>query len=141
MEPNLIFYGPWTIEVTELVLGVGAPTLRVTIERTGGAPETYVDPPVGTRLNVNAEQWVLATAVSFDMQPFQSLTARREFNFDSNSGMVALVDARLRSPNFWTIIRLRCTAHDPELRARPTDHYDFTFRGGTHRRGRAVTGG
>jgi hypothetical protein len=132
MEPILVFYGPWMIDVTELVLGAGAPEVRLVLARAGTADGTHLNPPVGTRLEANGPEWILKVEVSFDLQPFQALEPAREFAFDPQRGMTATVRAGRQSPAFRAAIALRLTAHDPELRARPADPYDFTIPEGAH---------
>jgi hypothetical protein len=127
MEPILIFYGPWTIEVTELVLGAGAPELRLILYSAGAADGTHPNPPVGTEMEADGPEWILKVEVSFDLQPFQALELARDFAFDPHRGMTATVKAGRQSPAFGAAIALRLTAHDPELRARPADPYDFTI--------------
>lgn len=130
MEPILIFYGPWTIEVTDLILGAGAPAMRLSLDRAGAADETYLNPPIGTLLEADGPEWILKVEVSFDLQPFQALEPTREFAFDPNRGMTARVKAGRLSPAFSAAIGLHMTAHDPEMRARPVNPYDFTIQGG-----------
>ena len=50
MDPILIFYGAWTIEVVELVLGAGAPAVRLILDRAGASDGIYLNPPIGTLL-------------------------------------------------------------------------------------------
>jgi hypothetical protein len=49
--------------------------------------------------------------------------------------MTATVRAARQSPAFNAALGLRLTAHDPELRARPSDRYDFTLPQRVHPRG------
>jgi len=132
MEPILVFYGPWTIEVTQLVLGAGAPQVRLILARAGAADGEHLNPPVGTRLEADEPEWILKVEISFDLQPFQALEPAREFAFDPQRGMTAMVRAGRQSPAFRAAIALRLTAHDPELRARPVNPYDFTIPEGAH---------
>lgn len=127
MDPILIFYGPWTIEVMELVLGAGAPAVRLTLDRAGAADGTHLNPPVGTVLEADGAEWIVKVEVSFDLQPFQALEPAREFVFDPQHGMTATVRAGRQNPAFSAAISLRMTAHDPEMRAHPVDPYDFTI--------------
>src|SRR5262249_59715733 len=95
----------------------------------GGDPGT---PPVGTRLEADGPEWILKVEVSFDLQPFQALELAREFAFDPQRGMTAMVRAGRQSPAFRAAIALRLTAHDPELRPHPVNPYDFTIPEGAH---------
>jgi hypothetical protein len=132
MDPILIFYGPWTIEVTELIRDPGAAEVRLILGRAGAAERMYLNPPVGTLLEADGPEWIQRVQVSFDLQPFKALEPAREFAFDSQRGMTATVRAAYQSPLFNAAIALRLTAHDPELRPRPADHYDFTIPEGAH---------
>lgn len=136
MEPFLVFYGHWTMEVTELVLGAGAPALRLILARAGAADGTHLNPPVGTRMEADGPEWILKVEVSFDLQPFQGLGLTRDFAFDPQRGMTATIKAGRQYPAFRAAITMRLTAHDPELRGFPTDPYDFTIpqRAHPHRR-------
>jgi hypothetical protein len=127
MEPILFFYGPWTIEVTELILGAGGPAVRLVLDRAGAANGAHLNPAVGTRLEADGPEWILYVEVSFDLQPFQRLEPVREFAFDPQRGMTAIVKAGRQSPAFRAAIALKCTAHDPELRGHPANPYDFTL--------------
>lgn len=126
MEPILIFYGIWTIEVIEFVLGAGAPALQLILDRAGAADGTHLNPAIGTRLEANGEEWALKIRVSFDLQPFQALELARKFAFDPQSGVTATVIASHVNPAFQAAITLRLTARDPELSAHPAQPYDFT---------------
>ena len=127
MDPILIFYGPWTIEVTELILGAGAPAIRLIIDRAGPAGGIYLNPPAGTLLEANGPEWILKVEVSFDLQPFQALEPTREFAFEPGLGMKATVKASRQSPAFGASITLRLIATDPELLGHPANPYDFTI--------------
>jgi len=133
MEPTVVFYGPWTIEVTELVLGAGAPQMRLILAGAGAADGTQLNPPVGTQLDADGPEWILKVEVSFDLLPFHALEPVREFAFDPQRGITATVRAGTQSSAFQAAIVLRLTAHDHELRARPVDPYDFTIPEGAHR--------
>jgi hypothetical protein len=136
MEPILIFYGRWTIEVVELVLRAGAPALRLIVNHAGAADGTYLNPAVGTQLEANGREWILKVEASFDLQPFQGLEPVREFTFDPQRGITALVKASRTSSAFNAVLSLRLTSHDPELGARPTNRYDFTIPRDTYARHR-----
>ncbi|WP_046867092.1 hypothetical protein [Microvirga massiliensis] len=127
MEPILVFYGPWTIEVTKLVLDspLGPPEFRLVLSRAGAADVMYQNPPVGTQIEADGPEWALKVEISFDLQPFRTLELARNFAFDPNAGMTATVEGGWFS--FQTTIALRLTAHDPELRAHPAVPYDFTI--------------
>jgi hypothetical protein len=127
MEPNIVFYGPWTIEVTELVRGAGAPEIRLILANAGAADGTYLNPPVGTLLEADGAEWMLRVEVSFDLQPFQAFESAREFAFDPQRGIVATVRADRQNPVFRAGLALRLTGHEPELRPHPADPFDFTI--------------
>lgn len=133
MDPILIFYGLWTIEVTELILGAGAPAVRLILDRTVAADGIYLNPPVGTLLEVDGPEWILKVETSFDLQPFQALEPTREFAFDPQLGLTAKVKAISHSPAFSAGIEVHLTSHDPELRGRPANPYDFTIPERAHR--------
>ena len=134
MEPILIFYGAWTIEVTRLFLGAGSPVVRLILVSTGTVDGTYPNPPVGTRMEADGPQWILKVEISFDLLPFQGIELTRDFVFDPQLGMTATVTGRRQTPSFRADIALRLTAHDSELGARPAQPYDFTVPKGVHPR-------
>ena len=113
--------------MVELVLGAGAPAVRLILDRAGASDGIYLNPPIGTLLEADGPEWILKVEVSFDLQPFQALEPTREFAFDPGHGMTATVSAGRQSPAFRAAIALRMTAHDPEMRAHPVDLYDFSI--------------
>jgi hypothetical protein len=125
MDSIIVFYGHWTIEVTKLVLDFGPPEFRLILTKAGGVDETHFNPPVGTRIEVDESEWTLKVEFSFDQQPFRALELARIFAFDPKAGMMATVKGDWFG--FQTTIALELTAHDPELRALPTNTYDFTI--------------
>lgn len=125
MDPNLVFHGHWTIEVTRLDLNFDPPDFRLVVTKAGAAAETIPNPPVGTRIDVDGPEWALNVEISFDQHPYRNLDLARDFAFDPKTGLVATVKGGWFG--YQTTLALRLTAHDSELRARPVDPYDFTL--------------
>ena len=132
MEPVLLFYGPWTVEVIGLVVGAGSPVLRLFLDKAGAADGSYLNPPVGTHMEADGSQWILGVDISFDPPPYQAQVLMREYSFDPQRGITATVKASFQSPAVQAEIALRLTANAPELGARPVVPYDFSIPESAH---------
>jgi hypothetical protein len=125
MDKTLVFYGPWTIEVTSLQLRMA--TVQLIVNEAGAADGMHLNPPVGTQLAADGPEWSLRVEVSIDLQPYQAQELVRDFQFDSQLGMTVIVRVGPENLALGASMVLRLVAQDPELRTNPLPHYDFTI--------------